>query len=202
MKFSFRACHRHMSRTPWANDMGWCFSWDYSIDLFSQSCSFIFALLSENTKVYPKVQWETTLPAAVSTVHAGYFWIASLTHRWNECVRAGFSVIFYGSERNKRRFPFASQATWSDSLREHIIHLTFQVSQRSSFFIYKIRVISMNSQCKIQGTERNQQALKDSFHPWPCCFVNDTKKGQCILFAGYRRRKTLCRLNNHVKNIF
>ena len=53
-----------------------------------------------------------------------------------------------------------------------------------------------------QGTERNQQALKESFHPWPCCFVHETRKGQSIFFAGYNRRNTLCRLNNHVKNIF
>ena len=32
MRFSLRDCHRHMSRIPWANDMGWCFIWDYSID--------------------------------------------------------------------------------------------------------------------------------------------------------------------------
>lgn len=178
----------------------WCFSWDYSIE-YSVHLVHSSSRFSQKTPRYiPRYNEKQRLQLSYLRFTLGTFELPHWpTGEMSACVR---DCIFYGSERSKSRFPFARRATWWDSLREHIFHLTFQVSQRSSFFIYKIRVISMNSQCKIQGTERNQQALKDSFHPWPCCFVNDTRKGQCILFAGYKRRKTLCRLNNHVRNIF
>lgn len=134
VKFSIRACHRHFCQEH-HELMTWddvCFETTIKI---AQSILFIHLrpFLRKHQGIF-----QGTMRNNVSSrrIHS------SRRVRLNcpidpqvKWLRACKLVFFYGPERSKPRFPFTSQTTWWDSLKEHYLSYLLSISK---LFLFRL----------------------------------------------------------------